>query len=85
VTVPEIEGCAWQKEYRVTYRGAEYESIHPSRVRTEAIMAKAPLDARIAVNGCGTLTTNIAGGKMYLPYVTCIPRVRAGSIEGAVL
>jgi nitrogen regulatory protein PII len=77
----EIEGCARQKEHRVTYRRVEYEGIHRSKIRIEAIMAEAPPDAKIAVDRCGTLTTNIAGGKMYLPHVSCVLHVRTSAIE----
>jgi hypothetical protein len=69
----------------VSYRGVEYEGIHTSKAGAEARVAEAPPDARIGVNRCEMLTTNIAGGKMYLPYVSYIPRVRTGAIKEAVL
>ena len=85
VTVPEIKGFGRQKEHRVFYRGVEYEGIYLPKVRIEVIVADPPLDAAIAVNRCGALTTHLVGGKMYLPDVSCILRIRTGDIEEAAL
>jgi hypothetical protein len=59
--------------------------LYPSEIRIDAIVAEAPPDAEIAVNRCGTPTTNIAGRKMYLPNVRCILRVQTRAIEEAAL
>ena len=67
------------------YRGVEYEGSHLPKVRIEVIVADPPLDAAIAVNRCGALTTHLVGGKMYLPDVSCILRIRTGDIEEAAL
>jgi nitrogen regulatory protein P-II 1 len=78
LTVTEVKGFGRQKGHTELYRGAEYVVDFLPKVRVEAIVDDAALDAAVDAIIKAARTGKIGDGKIFVQNVEQVIRIRTG-------
>jgi nitrogen regulatory protein P-II 1 len=85
ITVTEVKGFGRQKGHTELYRGAEYMVDFLPKVKIEAVVPDARVDAAIEAIVAAARTGKIGDGKIFVSHVEHAVRIRTGETdEGAV-
>jgi nitrogen regulatory protein PII len=85
MTVTEVKGYGRQKGHTEIYRGAEYAVNFLPKVKIEAVVASASVDAAIQAIVSAAKTGQIGDGKIFVTPVEHTVRIRTGETDDNAL
>jgi nitrogen regulatory protein P-II 1 len=85
LTVTEVKGFGRQKGHTELYRGAEYVVDFLPKVKVEAVVADAMVDAAIDAIVKAAHTGKIGDGKIFVTPVEQVIRIRTGETGDAAV
>ena len=85
LTVTEVKGFGRQKGHTELYRGAEYVVDFLPKVKVEAVVADALVDAAIDASVKAAHTGKIGDGKIFVTPVEQVIRIRTGETGDAAV
>jgi nitrogen regulatory protein P-II 1 len=81
LTVTEVKGFGRQKGHTELYRGAEYVVDFLPKVKVEAVVKDGEVDAAIEAIVKAAKTGKIGDGKIFVPAVALVVRIRTGETD----
>ena len=85
MTVTQVLGCGVQKGKTEYYRGVETEISLLPKVQVEIVVAKVPVRLVIDTAKKVLYTGNIGDGKIFVPEVERVIRIRTGDLDDAAV
>jgi nitrogen regulatory protein P-II 2 len=85
MTVTEVKGYGRQKGHTEIYRGAEYAVSFLPKIKIEAVVATAQVDAVIAAITGAAKTGAIGDGKIFVSSIERTVRIRTGETDDEAL
>ena len=85
MTVSEVKGFGRQKGHTEIYRGSEYTVDFLPKLKIEAVVADAQVDAAIAAIIKGAKTGKIGDGKVFISPIERVIRIRTGETDEAAV
>ena len=85
LTVTEVKGFGRQKGHTELYRGAEYAVDFLPKLKIEAALSDALVDAAIEAITNAARTEKVGDGKIFVHDLTQVVRIRTGETGSAAL
>ncbi len=81
LTVTEVKGYGRQKGHTELYRGAEYVVDFLPKLKIEAVVSDALLEAALEAIQGSARTDKVGDGKIFVTPVEAVIRIRTGEID----
>ncbi|PIV34417.1 MAG: transcriptional regulator [Lysobacterales bacterium CG02_land_8_20_14_3_00_62_12] len=81
LTVTEVKGYGRQKGHTELYRGAEYVVDFLPKIKLEAVVADATVDAAVEAILVSARTDKVGDGKIFVSEIVSAIRIRTGEID----
>ncbi|HXH57506.1 P-II family nitrogen regulator, partial [Iamia sp.] len=78
ITVTEVKGFGRQGGHTETYRGTEYQIDFVPKVKLEVVIDDVEMDKVVDVLVAAAATGKIGDGKVWVPPIEAIVRIRTG-------
>lgn len=85
LTVTEVKGYGRQKGHTELYRGAEYVVDFLPKIKLEAVVADAIVDAALEAIQTSARTDKVGDGKIFVSEIVSAVRIRTGEIDDDAL
>ncbi|MCB1555327.1 MAG: P-II family nitrogen regulator [Xanthomonadales bacterium] len=85
LTVTEVKGFGRQKGHTELYRGAEYAVDFLPKLKIEAALSDALVDAAIEAITNAARTEKVGDGKIFVHDLTQVVRIRTGELDDSAL